>query len=135
METIIQFFLDCLQVTGGDLVPSKCAWYLISHRWKDGIPRLLQLNPTHHVIEIVSMSTGTVTTAGIKRKAPEEGHITLSFHLTGDETSTAHEKVMTDKAVLYGKAITHSIAAPIHLTGCTECFVMFVFVILNCLAV
>jgi hypothetical protein len=41
METIIQFFLDCLQVTGGDLAPSKCTWYLISHHWKDGIPRLL----------------------------------------------------------------------------------------------
>jgi hypothetical protein len=41
METIIQLLLDCLQVTGGELAPSKCAWCLISHRWKDGIPRLL----------------------------------------------------------------------------------------------
>jgi hypothetical protein len=32
MEEIIQFFLDLLQVTGGDLAPKKCAWYLISHR-------------------------------------------------------------------------------------------------------
>jgi hypothetical protein len=29
MEDIIQFFLDCLQVTGGDLAPEKCVWYLI----------------------------------------------------------------------------------------------------------
>jgi hypothetical protein len=42
MEEIIQFFLDLLQVTGGDLAPDKCVWYLISHRWKDGKPRLLQ---------------------------------------------------------------------------------------------
>jgi hypothetical protein len=41
MEEIIQFFLDLLQVTGGDLAPEKCVWYLISHRWKDGKPRLL----------------------------------------------------------------------------------------------
>jgi hypothetical protein len=38
MEEIIQFFLDLLQVTGGDLEPEKCVWYLISHRWKDGKP-------------------------------------------------------------------------------------------------
>jgi hypothetical protein len=106
METIIQFFLDCLQVTGGDLAPSKCAWYLISHRWKDGIPRLLKPNLMHRGIEIVSKSMGT--TAGIKLKTPEEGHTSLSFHLAGDGTSTAHKKVMADKAVLYGKTITQS---------------------------
>jgi hypothetical protein len=32
MEEIIQLFLDLLQVTGGDLAPEKCVWYLISHR-------------------------------------------------------------------------------------------------------
>jgi hypothetical protein len=69
METIMQFFLFCLQLTGGDLAPTKCAWYLIRHRWKDGIPRLLRPNPTHHGIKIVSKSMGT--TAGIKRKAPD----------------------------------------------------------------
>jgi hypothetical protein len=31
MEDIIQFFLDLLQVTGGDLAPEKCVWYLIGH--------------------------------------------------------------------------------------------------------
>jgi hypothetical protein len=32
MEDIIQFFLDLLQVTGGDIAPENCIWYLISHR-------------------------------------------------------------------------------------------------------
>jgi hypothetical protein len=32
MQTIIQFFLDLLQVTGGDLAPEKCVWFLICHR-------------------------------------------------------------------------------------------------------
>jgi hypothetical protein len=32
MEEIIQLFLDCLQVTGGDLAPEKCVWNLIAHR-------------------------------------------------------------------------------------------------------
>jgi hypothetical protein len=32
MQVVIQFFLDLLQVIGGDLVPEKCVWYLITHR-------------------------------------------------------------------------------------------------------
>jgi hypothetical protein len=36
MEEIIQFFLDLLQVTGGDLAAEKCAWFLIAFRWKEG---------------------------------------------------------------------------------------------------
>jgi hypothetical protein len=32
MQTIIQLFLDLLQVTGGDLAPEKCVWFLICHR-------------------------------------------------------------------------------------------------------
>jgi hypothetical protein len=31
MEDVIQFFLDLLQVTGGDLAPEKCVWYLNAH--------------------------------------------------------------------------------------------------------
>jgi hypothetical protein len=32
MQDIIQFFLDLLQVTYGDLAPEKCVWYRIFHR-------------------------------------------------------------------------------------------------------
>jgi hypothetical protein len=41
MQVVIQFFFDLFQVTGGDLAPEKCVWYLIAHRWKKGVPRLL----------------------------------------------------------------------------------------------
>jgi hypothetical protein len=95
MEEIIQFFLDLLQVTGGDLAPEKCVWYLISHRWKYGKPRLLQNHISHRGIKIVSRSTNTES--GVKRKVPNEGHRTLGFFMTGDETCTAHKKVMTGK--------------------------------------
>jgi hypothetical protein len=47
MEVIIQFFLDLLQVTGGDLAPEKCAWYLIGHRWNMGVSKLIQVEPQH----------------------------------------------------------------------------------------
>jgi hypothetical protein len=32
MQYIVQFFLDILQVTGGDLAPEKCAWNINCHR-------------------------------------------------------------------------------------------------------
>jgi hypothetical protein len=57
MEEIIQLFLDILQVTGGDLAQEKCVWYLISHRWKDDKPRLLQKYSSHRGIKIISRST------------------------------------------------------------------------------
>jgi hypothetical protein len=99
MEEIIHFSLDLLQVTGGDLAPEKCVWYLISHRWKDGKPRLLQNHSSHRGIKIVSRSTNTES--GVKRKAPNEGHRTLGFFITGDYTCSAQKKVMTEKASLY----------------------------------
>jgi hypothetical protein len=106
MEEIIQFFLDLLQVTGDDLAPNKCAWYLISHLWKDGKPRLVQKHSSNRGIRIVSRSTNTES--GVKRKAPTEGHRTLVFFMTGDGTCTAHKKVMTEKASLYATAIKRS---------------------------
>jgi hypothetical protein len=47
IEEIVKNFLDFLHVTGCDLAPEKCAWYLISHQWKDGTPQLLCPNPGH----------------------------------------------------------------------------------------
>jgi hypothetical protein len=99
MEEIIQFFLDLLQVTGGDLAPKKCGWYLISHHWKYGNPRLVQKHSSHHGIKIISRSTNTES--GVKWKPPNEGYHTLGFFMTGDRTCNAHKKVMTEKASLY----------------------------------
>jgi hypothetical protein len=39
MKIIIHFFLDLLQVTGGDLLPDTCMWFLICNRWKNGKDR------------------------------------------------------------------------------------------------
>jgi hypothetical protein len=89
MEDIIEFFLDLLQVTGGDLVPEKCARYLIGHRWNKGVSKLIQIEPQHRSIAITSRSSGQVS--GIKRKAPTEGHGTLVFFITGDGTSNEHK--------------------------------------------
>jgi hypothetical protein len=106
MQDIIQFFLDVLQVTGGDLAPAKCAWYLICHRWKNGKGRLLKVKETHRGITITSRATGR--TSGVKRKAVEEGHRTLGFHMSGDGKRKAHKKVMIDKVLLYSNVLRNS---------------------------
>ena len=55
---------------------------------------------------MTSRSSGQVS--GIKRKAPEEGHRTLGFFMTGDGTSTDHKRVMLEKGVDYAMAIKNS---------------------------
>jgi hypothetical protein len=102
-QDIIKFFLDILQVIGGDLEPEKCAWYLICHIWKNRKAILLQPREQHRGISLLSRTTGS--TSGIKRKAPEAGHRNLVFHMTGYGTCSAHKKVMKEKAVLFGEAI------------------------------
>jgi hypothetical protein len=60
MEVIIHFFLDLLQVTGGDLAPKKCAWYLIGHRWNKGVSKMIQVEPRHRLITMTSRSSGQI---------------------------------------------------------------------------
>jgi hypothetical protein len=106
MEDIIQFLLDLLQVTGGDLAPEKCAWYLIVRRWNKGVPTLVQIEPQHRSISIISRSSGQ--DSGIKRKEPTEGHRTLGFFMTGDGNSNEHKRVMKEKWLAYAMAIRNS---------------------------
>jgi hypothetical protein len=44
----------------------------------------------------------------VKRKAPEEGHRTLGFQISGDGKCTAQKKSMKEKAILFGEAIRSS---------------------------
>jgi hypothetical protein len=60
------------------------------------------------LIRIVMKSNATGTISAVKRKAVSQGHITLGFHLCGDGTSRAHQKVMKEKAIKYGEAIKSS---------------------------
>jgi hypothetical protein len=77
MEVIIQFFLDVLQVMGGDLAPKKCAWYLKGHRYNKGVSKLIQVEPQHRSITMTPRSSGLIS--GIKRKSPTDGHRTLGI--------------------------------------------------------
>jgi hypothetical protein len=106
MEVIIQFFLDLLQVTGGDLAPEKCAWCLIGHRWNKGVSKPIQVEPQHRSITMTSRSSGQIS--GIKQKSLTEGHRTLGFFMTGDGTSNEHLRVVNEKGLAYAMAIRNS---------------------------
>jgi hypothetical protein len=102
MIMIIRFFLDLLQVTGGDLAPEKYVWFLICNIWKNGKAWLLTMKESHRGIEITSRST--VTVLGVKRKAPEEGHRTLGFKISGDDKCTVHKEATKEKAIYLVKS-------------------------------
>jgi hypothetical protein len=95
MEESMQYFINLLQVTGGNLAPGKCAWFLITFRWKDGKAKMVQIKQGHKSINMTSKSEGTKL--GIKKKAPSDSHGTLRFHLKGDRKSDSHKKVMCEK--------------------------------------
>jgi hypothetical protein len=105
-EVTIQFFLDLLQVTGGDLAREKCAWYLIGHHWNKGVSKLIQVEPQHRSITMTSRSSGLIS--GIKQKSPTEGHRTLGCFMTGDGTSNEHLQVMNEKGLACTMAIINS---------------------------
>jgi hypothetical protein len=94
-------------VTGGDLAPEKCAWFLIEFSWKDGKAKMVQIKKSHKGINLTSKSEGA--TVGIKRKAPSDSHRTLGFHLQGDGKSDSHKKVMQEfyiPSIAYGTPVT-----------------------------
>jgi hypothetical protein len=55
---------------------------------------------------MTSRSSGKLSR--IKRKTPTEGHRTLGFFMTGDGTSTEHERVMMEKGLEYATEIINS---------------------------
>jgi hypothetical protein len=72
-------------------------------RWKNGKARLLTVQDSHRGIKISPRPTGTVS--GVKRKAPEEGHRTLGFKISGDGKCIAKKKEMKEKAIYLEKRL------------------------------
>jgi hypothetical protein len=58
MKKMIQFFLELLQVAGGDPHISKCACFTVFHRWKGGRAMLLRMHDSHTTMTITHPSFG-----------------------------------------------------------------------------
>jgi hypothetical protein len=72
MKQMIQFSLELLQVAGGDLTISKCAFSTVFHHWKGGRATLLHTRDSHPIMEITHPSSGELK--HITRKNPNEAH-------------------------------------------------------------
>jgi hypothetical protein len=103
---MIQFFLELLQVAGGDLNISKCACFTVFHRWKGRRVTLLQTHDPHPNMTITHPSPGELKL--ITRKNPNEAHQALGWMMTADGKSTAQFIVSRDKAKLFAGGILQS---------------------------
>jgi hypothetical protein len=106
MNRMIKFFLELLQVAGGDLNISKCACFTVFHRWKGGRATLLRTHDSHPPMTITHPSTGEVKR--ITRKNPNEAHRDLGWMMTTDGKSTAQFIVSKAKAKLFAGGIRQS---------------------------
>jgi hypothetical protein len=82
MNCVIKFFLELLQVAGGDLYISKRACFTLFHRWKGGRATLLRTHDSHPPMTITHPSTGEVKL--ITWKNPNEAHCALGWMMTTD---------------------------------------------------
>jgi hypothetical protein len=106
MKKMIQFFLELLQVSGGDLNISKCACFTVFHRLKGGRAMLLQTHGSHPTMNITHPSSGELK--NITRKNPNESHRALVWIMTTDGKSTAQFVLIRDKEKLFAGGILQS---------------------------
>jgi hypothetical protein len=107
MNRMIQFFLELLQVAGGDLNISKCACFTIFHRWQGGHATLIRTQESHPTMTITHPSTGEVKI--ITRKNPNEAHRALGWMMTTDGKSTDQFIVSKSKSKLFAGGIFQSL--------------------------
>jgi hypothetical protein len=106
MQKMLQFFLEILQVAGGDLNISKCACFTVFHRWSGGHASLLKIKDSHPIMTITHLHTGEIKT--IDKKDPNQGHRDLGWMLTTEKKSITQFKVLKHKAKLFAGAILQS---------------------------
>jgi hypothetical protein len=103
MNHMIQFFLELLQVAGGNLNISKCACFTVFHHWKGGCATLLCAHDSHPTMTITHPSTGEVKL--ITHKNPNEAHRALGWMMTTDGKSTDQFIVSKAKSKLFAGGI------------------------------
>jgi hypothetical protein len=58
IQKILQFFLELLQVSGGDLNITTCACFTVFHRWTGGEATLLEIQDSHPLMTITHPHSG-----------------------------------------------------------------------------
>jgi hypothetical protein len=102
MHKILQFFLELLQVAGGDLNISKYACFTIFHRWSGGRATLLKTHESHLIMTV------KLPTLERLRLWTNQAHRFLDWMITTDGKSTTQFKVLKTKARIFSGAILQS---------------------------
>jgi hypothetical protein len=106
MQKILQFFLELLQVAGGDLNISKRACFTVFHRWSGGRASLLKIQESHPLVTVTHPHSGEIKT--IYKKDPNQTHRALGSMMITDGKSVAQFKVLKTKAKKNAVAILQS---------------------------
>jgi hypothetical protein len=106
MQKMLQFFLELLQVAGGDLNISKCACFTVFHRWCGGRSSLLKIKEYHPLMKITHPHTGEIK--NIVKKYPCQAHRALVWMMNTDGKYTAKFIVLRQRATLFAGAILQS---------------------------
>jgi hypothetical protein len=106
MHKILQFFLELLQVAGGNLNISKCACFTVFHPWSGGKATLNKIHDSHPIMTITHPIYGELKT--ITNKDPTNAHRDLGWMMMTECKSTAQFLVLKQKAKLFAGAILQS---------------------------
>jgi hypothetical protein len=106
MQKMLQFFLELLQVAGGDLNISKCPCFTVLHRWCGCRATLLKRKASHPLLTITHPRTGEIKK--IVKKDPDQAHRALGRMMTTDGKSTAQFIFLKQRAKLFAGAVLQS---------------------------
>jgi hypothetical protein len=106
MQKILQFFLELLQVSSGNLNIGKCDCFAVLHWWSGGKSTLLKIHDPHPIMTIAHPHSGELKT--ITKKDPMDAHRALRWMMMTDCKSTAKFLVLKYKAKLFSGTILQS---------------------------
>jgi hypothetical protein len=120
IQKILQFFLELLQVAGGNLNITKCACFIVFHRWNGGNATLLNIQDSHPPMTIIHPHSGE--TKKIVKKDTNQAHRALGWMMTTDGKSTAQFKVMKQKSKVFAGAILQIFMQHYNATTVYNCY-------------
>eukprot|EP00956_Cyclotella_meneghiniana_P011946 scaffold16843_cov51-Cyclotella_meneghiniana.AAC.2 len=114
-QKALRLWARLLQVTGGDLKPAKCFWYLLSYKFVNGVARLRRLSELPQYVMFVPQHDGTeqpIQLIDVKVAKQTLGVFTkydsTPLPKTAKDRRTEHLKYMVDKRVTWQKRIAGS---------------------------
>jgi hypothetical protein len=120
MQNMLQFFLELLQIAGGNLNISKCACFTVFQIWIGGCASRLKMQDYHLLVTITHPHKDEIK--NIDKKDPNQSHRSLGWMMTTDGKYTAQFIVLKRKAKLFTGAILQSQMQRYGATNAYNCY-------------